>query len=52
MNGKEQELIVLGIALMLLGSVLGMFAVYMPTFVMAKMKTKSGDIPDESSDVS
>jgi hypothetical protein len=47
-NGKEQELIVLGIALMLLGSVLGMFAVYMPTFVMAKMKTKSGDIPDES----
>lgn len=48
MNGKEQELIALGIALMLLGSVLGMLAVYMPTFVMAKMKTKSGDIPDEN----
>jgi hypothetical protein len=47
-NDKEQELIALGIALMLLGSVLGMLAVYMPTFVMAKMKTKSGDIPDEN----
>jgi hypothetical protein len=47
-NGKGQELIALGIALMLLGSVLGMFAFYMPTFVMAKMKTKSGDIPDEN----
>jgi hypothetical protein len=47
-NCKEQELIALGIALMLLGSVLGIFAVYMPTFVMAKMKTKSGDIPDEN----
>jgi hypothetical protein len=47
-NSKEQELIALGIALMLLGSVLGMFAVYIPTFVMAKMKTKSGDISDEN----